>query len=72
MSSMRIIITALLLVVLMTTSSEAGWLIYHKPEFKGRVLDTETKEPIEGAVVVVVDRLRKTTLHRQWVKYIAT
>jgi hypothetical protein len=38
----------------MTATSEAGWLIYHKPEFKGRVTDAETKAPIEGAVVVVV------------------
>ena len=36
------------------TPSNAGWLIYHKPEFKGKVIDAETKEPIEGAVVVVV------------------
>ena len=32
----------------------AGWLIFHKPEFKGKVIDAETKAPIEGAVVVVV------------------
>lgn len=32
----------------------ADWLIYHKPEFKGRVIDAETKEPIEGAVAVVI------------------
>ncbi|MDA8241684.1 MAG: carboxypeptidase-like regulatory domain-containing protein [Nitrospiraceae bacterium] len=31
-----------------------GWLVYHKPEFKGKVIDAETKEPIEGAVVVVI------------------
>jgi len=31
----------------------ASWLIYHKPEFKGRIIDAETKEPIEEAVVVV-------------------
>ena len=34
--------------------SEGSWLIFHKPEFKGRLIDEETKEPIEGAVVVVV------------------
>ncbi len=33
--------------------SYAGWIIYHKPAFKGKVIDAETKEPIEGAVVVV-------------------
>jgi hypothetical protein len=36
------------------SQSYAGWLIYHKPEFKGRVIDAETKRPIEGAVAVVV------------------
>lgn len=32
----------------------AGWLIYHKPEFRGKVIDAETKKPIEGAVVVAI------------------
>lgn len=36
------------------TSSYAGWLIYSKPELKGKVIDSETKEPIEGAVVVAM------------------
>lgn len=31
-----------------------SWLIYNKPEFKGKVIDAETKEPIQGAVVVTV------------------
>jgi len=30
----------------------SGWLIYHERSFKGRVIDAETKEPIEEAVVV--------------------
>ncbi len=30
------------------------WMVYHKPAFKGKVIDAETKEPIEGAVVVVL------------------
>ncbi len=34
--------------------SEGGWLIFKKPAYKGKVIDAETKEPIEGAVVVVV------------------
>lgn len=34
-------------------SSHADFL-YSKPEFRGRVIDSETKEPIEGAVVVVL------------------
>jgi hypothetical protein len=42
------------MILLLSSQSFAGWLIYHKPEFKGRLIDTETKEPIEGAVVVVV------------------
>ncbi|MRS01865.1 hypothetical protein EG832_01320 [bacterium] len=47
------IILAMLLFSFTATLSEAGWLIYHKPEFRGKVIDAETKEPIEGAVVVV-------------------
>lgn len=36
------------------STSYAIWPIYHKSDFKGKVIDAETKEPIEGAVVVVV------------------
>lgn len=36
-----------------TPSHALWWMIYHKPAFKGKVIDAETKEPIEGAVVVV-------------------
>jgi hypothetical protein len=47
------IITAIL--IFMATPSHAfWWMIYHKPAFKGKVIDAETKEPIEGAVVVAV------------------
>jgi hypothetical protein len=46
--------------ILMMCSSCSRWLIYHKPEFKGKIIDAETKEPIEGAVVVVY--YRKETL----------
>jgi len=31
-----------------------GCVIYHKPEFKGQIVDNDTKEPIEEAVVVAV------------------
>jgi hypothetical protein len=31
----------------------ASWLVFHKPPFRGRVIDAEIKEPIKGAVVVV-------------------
>jgi hypothetical protein len=43
----------MLLITLFAASSEAGWLIYHEPEFNGTILDIDTKQPIEGAVVVV-------------------
>lgn len=32
----------------------AGWIVFSKPEFKGKVIETETKQPIEGAVVVAI------------------
>jgi len=37
----------------LATPALASWLIYYKPAFKGKVIDAETKKPIEGAVVVV-------------------
>jgi len=49
-----IIIFILATVILSTVSACGGWPFYYKPEFRGRVLDAETKAPIEGAVVVVL------------------
>lgn len=31
-----------------------AWLIFFKPEFKGRIIDAETQKPIEGVVVVAM------------------
>ncbi len=47
------ILSGIILAVLCATASAgSGWLIYHERSFKGRVIDAETKEPIDGAVVV--------------------
>lgn len=48
------LISFVLIITLVSGTSFAGWLIYHKPAFKGKVIDAETKEPIERAVVVAV------------------
>lgn len=51
--------TAVLLILFLlslTANSHASWLVFHKPEFKGKIVDIETNEPIEGAVVVVIYR----------------
>lgn len=50
---LKIVLTLTMLAVLLPAHSHA-WLICHKPAFQGKVLDAETKQPIEGAVVVVV------------------
>jgi len=34
--------------------SSDAWVLYTKPSFKGKVIDTETKRPIEGVVAVAV------------------
>lgn len=47
----------ILIVILISIGSvipSHAWFIYHKPKFQGTVIDAETKEPIEGAVVVVI------------------
>lgn len=49
-----VFIIVLILLISFTQTSQAAWLIYSKPEFRGRVIDAETKQPIEGAVVVVL------------------
>jgi hypothetical protein len=56
MISKKKLICLIILVFLGAATSHClgGWLIYHKPEFKGKVIDAETKEPIAGAVAVVV------------------
>jgi len=51
-----VIVLAYLSVLLIPASSYSGWLIYRKPEFKGKVIDAETKRPIEGVVVVAMYR----------------
>jgi len=43
-----------LLVNLFSFKKFSGFLLFHKPAFRGKVIDAETKEPIESAVVVAV------------------
>jgi hypothetical protein len=47
------LVCVVLSMVLMPDHSHA-WLLYHKPAFKGKIIDAETKQPVEGAVVVAV------------------
>lgn len=49
-----IILLAYLAMVVTPAWSSAGWLIYRKPEFKGKVIDAATKEPLVGAVIVAM------------------
>jgi len=48
----RVILFVLFAVLISLLSGCAT--IYHKPEFSGRLIDAETKEPLEGAVAVVL------------------
>jgi hypothetical protein len=51
-SLLMIILVATVLTISMPCS--AGWIVFHKPAYKGKLIDAETKEPIEGAVVVAI------------------
>ena len=44
------------IVIILTASPvfASGWLIYHDSPYKGKVVDAETNQPIEGAAVVAV------------------
>lgn len=48
-----LLLVLLFLMISVPPSHALWWMVYHKPAFKGKVIDAETKEPIEGAVVVV-------------------
>ena len=55
MKKVLIFIFLILIIAITSFPSHAFvWMVYHKPAFKGKVIDAETKEPIEGAVVVAV------------------
>ncbi len=44
---------AFLVIISFAQTSQADWPIFSRPEFRGRIIDAETKQPIEGAVAVV-------------------
>ncbi len=44
----------MILVGLCSLVYEKSWLFYYKPAFKGRMVDNETKQPLEGVVVVAI------------------
>ena len=48
------VIAFLLFIGFVSTVGAKERFIYSKPAFKGRMIDSETKEPIEGVVVVAV------------------
>jgi hypothetical protein len=50
----KILIITVFAFFLFSAISAHAWLFYSKPEFRGKVIDAETKQPIEGAVAVVV------------------
>lgn len=60
---MKLTFAILLSIFLLGTATcEASWLIFHKPEFRGKIVDIETHEPIEGAVVVTIYRKEEMSI----------
>lgn len=50
----KLIMVVFILIVSLMPITNVAAEVYSKPEFRGRVIDAETKQPIEGAVVVVL------------------
>ena len=50
----KIISIAIVIIIIIATLYFAGWLIFHKPEYRGRIIEADTKKPIEGAVIVAM------------------
>lgn len=48
------ILVSLIIILTASHAFAGGWLIYHDGPYKGKVVDAETNEPIEGAAVVAV------------------
>jgi hypothetical protein len=51
--SVMIMLVVLFFAGLDSAHASIGWIVYYEDAFQGKVIDTDTKEPIEGAVVVV-------------------
>jgi hypothetical protein len=55
---MKIINITILIFVSITlffvSTCSAGWVVFHKPEYRGRIIDADTKKPIEGVVIVAI------------------
>lgn len=55
MANLKVVLFMFVFLSFVATPSHAFWWMgYHKPAFQGKVIDAETKEPIDGAVVVVI------------------
>jgi len=50
---MRHLLTVLVVTLFFATSA-CGWIVYHKPEYSGKVVESESGKVIEGAVVVAI------------------
>lgn len=48
------VIVVLILIISLAQTSQADWPLYSAPEFRGRIIDAEMKQPIEGAVAVAL------------------
>jgi len=54
---MRQFVTGILILLALTIfypQASHAWLIFHKPEYRGKIIDAETKKPLEGVVVVAI------------------
>ena len=55
MTNLKVVLFMFVFLSFVATPSHAFWWMgYHKPAFQGKVIDAETKKPIEGAVVVAI------------------
>ncbi len=60
MKAIKVALLISFMVCTVESVSYAGWLVYHESALKGTILDIDTKQPIEGAVVAAV--YRKSTM----------
>jgi hypothetical protein len=59
MKRLYLSLIVMFMVIPQSAMAGSGWLVFHESAFKGRVIDTETKKPIEGTAVVAMYNVYK-------------
>lgn len=58
----QMLVSIFLVIMIVSLIFGKGWIIYHDRPYKGKVVDAETKQPIEGVAVVAIWYVQQSAL----------